>query len=101
MRGGRREDGGLSITTTRSLDLVLALLRLGASPNKAPMTRPVNGFFFLWCFGGGGRSSTTSMNDERRCDEPEERGGVLSCEMRNREVGSPRWIWRIGFSIME
>lgn len=74
MRGGRRENGGVSITTTRSLDLVLdlALLRLGASPNRAPMKMPVNGFFFLCGFGGGGRSSITSIIDGGRCDEPEE-----------------------------
>jgi hypothetical protein len=99
----RRGEGGASMTTTRSLDrdLNLCLLRLGGSPNRASMTRPVNGLCFLRCFGGGGRSSITSIMDGGRCEEPEDRGGVLSCERMKREVGSPRRMWRIGFSITE
>lgn len=78
-------EGGALMTTTRSRDLDLERRRrvLG---NKASITTLDRGRRFGRDLEG--RSSIISTMGA----DPEERGGVRSCEMMNSEVGSPYWM---------
>ena len=82
------------MTTTRSLDFDLDLLLLVVLGNNAPITRFDNGLLF--CRGLGVLSSITSTMGWG----PDERGGVLSCEIMNSEVGSPYCMYRMGCSFV-
>lgn len=91
---GRVGEGGAFMTITRSLDFDLDLLLLIVLGNNAPMTRFDSGL--LLCRDLGVLSSMTSTMG---CGT-DERGGVLSCDIMNSEVGSPYCIYRMGCSFV-